>query len=451
MELMQFNTGKVRLYMKKGFALALTLVMMLCMATSAMAVSLELIREDTRKMEWIEGTDLLMVNPEGEFQTGYAYTVDGKQVSDTLMYSSSIFGGKYGYGCVTKAAEGLNHSGLLANDGTMVVPCEYGDVIIHKNWAVGVKLEKWEGEDYDYREFWDGEVHYGIVQADVYTLPEGKKVAQLTRDQYADSAAQDAYINIMDRTGVVTTYDASFAPLGQVRSLYGFTLAETDYAYYTDKDTYLDGIADKNGNKVTAAIYNGSGKVEFVDGYTKVTLAESNLVGFVNEQGVETVPCVYDEVESMFYLPVSAEREGLFEDSFGGYAIMKRDDKIGYVKLATGEETMTFVDEDDVENYGLSLEIEGDDDVVTIVTCAGVKSTYTESQYEDIDALTYTAGRLYRVEKEVDNNSKYGLIDMDGKVLLPCENSYIIKASGSGNYLLVETWDEVYQLYKVTY
>ena len=438
--------------MKKWLTLALALVMALCMVSGAMAASLELIREDSRDLVWLDGTDLLLVKPEGEFHSGSVYNVNGEQVSDKVFSSSAIFGGRFTYGCVTEMGEGLNRSGLMSNDGRLVVPCEYGDVIIFENWAIAVKLEKWDGEDYDYREFWDSEVHYGIVQADVYVLPEGKKVASLAREQYADASAHNDRINIMDRSGAVKTYDANFAVVGDVRNVYSDDLFVFDYSYVTDTETYADFIVDAQGNKITTPIYNGYSEAEFDDGYCVVCSDETDLYGFINTQGVEVVPCAYEEVESMFSLPYVTYRGNTYAKNFGGYAVVSRDDQVAYVSLETGKETTAFIPEDDVEVNGLSFEIEGEDDSVTILTCTGVQNTYTEAQYSDFDVLMNTAGRLYRVAKETeDYHEYYGVIDMEGNELLPCTYSYDIKASGSGNYLLVGTQDEMYRIYKVTY
>ena len=324
-----------------------------------------------------------------------------------------------------QAEDGVNMLGALNAAGEVVVPLAYGDIdFLSEKWAVGVKLEVTDGEDYDYQALF-GDENYIVTAYDVYDLESAAMVGTLTREQMSSIEAHGDYIFVEDHAGEVTMYDAAFSALGTADSLYeaygssdeGVVFLPTGevvapgYRFSGDlgsgllcvsDENYDYGVIDLAGNVIvdfgaydTIYDYDESGyaRVEKDDKYGLIDLA-GNLV----------VPCEYDGFESLSY-------GGRYVYGLNGYACVEKDGKYGYVSLETGEVTCPI-------NYasptiiGLSMIVPDISGELYIIAADG---TTTATSYAEFNEYPGGDGTLL---KAMTAEEKWGLVDWHGNVLV---------------------------------
>ncbi len=314
------------------------------------------------------------------------------------------FDGKYG-NIQTWMADGSG-TGLLADNGDILIPFQYNELqVISEKWAVGITLTEGTEEDYDYYN-WDGD-HFQIASADVYYL-DGENsalVSTLTRDAYGDTRASGDYLNIQDRSGVITTYDPSFTPLRTAEYM-------SDFGDYEESDVLSELLSDSTGY----GVYSFRGNyAEFYDWNT-------SKYGVMDRYGNIIVPAEFDRIDYDM-------DDFAYEN--GGYFSGEKDGQFVYI-TAGGTVTAAFAhSSSDVYCYGMSAQYKGEDGSYTILSGDGVEKSLGTT-YGYLSSISGSKGMFWVGRSD----SSYDLLDWHGNVLLSGSDGYSLSANG--NYLIAQ-------------
>ena len=426
----------------KRIALLLSLMLLLSIASAALGeTAATLVRDNLTDTDWIDGTNLLSVegDPVNNYRAYSMNTLDGTPLTEAIY---ADLDGEKGYVIAVslKSDDLMNADGLLDLTGNVLIPCEYGKIdVLSTEWAVAIKLLESTAENYDYSA-WFSDAKYLIDTVDVYHLPEGNKLATLTRSEYSGARAVNHCINIENRaTGEVTTYDVNFNALGTVKYASSEDFAPADYETYYENRHY--GIKDAEGNVVLeptyATIYSA------YQGAMRVS-ADNDKRGLITQQGDVVIPAEYDDIISTYYLPdVAGETSGYIA---AGYVAMEMDGKLGYVDLNNNVTCEPKYVASNMDVRGASATVA---DPLTgnliMVAADGVESII--EGYDRVYPLSFGSGVFYRV---TDSDYNYGVIDWHGNVVIPCEYKGV-ELSGDGKYALVEVDYHTANLYELTY
>lgn len=361
---------------------------------------------------------------------------------------------------IVQNESGVNAIGLIDRTGRQVMPMAYGDIeILSDCWAVGIKLEVAQGEEYDYMSLF-GQDNYNVATCDFYDLSAGELRGTLTREEYNYAVVVGEYLLVEDRAGALNSYDAQMTPVFtdiQEGSLYSpYARAEGGVINVASGQTLFEGyingyelggglfqvtdenydylLVDAQGNALTAAgAYDAFYEFD-ADGYAKVE--KDDLYGLIDAQGNLVIPCEYDGIESAYI-------GGQSFYSLGGYACVEKDAKYGYVSLETGEVTCPI-------NYaqpmilGASMIVPDISGSLYIIAADGVM---TPTEYVEFYEYAGGDGTLL-VATDAEGNS--GLVDWHGAVLLDFvyDSAYDIDISADGAAVMVDT-DEGSLVYAV--
>ena len=419
--------------MKKALSLLLALALCLCLTCTALAEVTFTSIATMSDGRFIYDSSLIRVQQNDGY---HVLRIDGTDVTGEAY--SSNFTYAYGYVCAALANGGLNSSGVFDEQGNLLVPYQYGVVdILSKDWVVAIKISETSSTDYDYTASSDNTKHFVIDSVDIYNLTKGACVGTLARDGYKD--ADDVYnvINIEDRKGVITSYDADFNALGTVKYSFDDDYATPEYTTYRENGRY--GIKDAAGNIVMEPSYSSIDA--FYGDYATVYNGEK--YGLINTKGELVLPTQFDRIRRNYYGPYD-KKTGSDSYEAAGYFCVLSDGKVGFANMdgevtcepRYSEKIMDLYGASalytDMENNRHLLAADGNDVVV---------------DYKSILGLEGASGMLFKV---YDGNG-YGVIDWHGELVFPCEYDSI-NMSGDGAYLLVrKDYKSSYELFSVDY
>ena len=408
--------------MKKLMAIIVAAILCLTAAGTALADTVETTLTEYAQVEGaklIDGIDLLCV----EQRNGCALAAMDSTLLTDAVYGRGM-GCEHGYITVRANEEGWVN-GLLAADGSAVIPCEYGDIrVLSPYWAAAFKLTEATKDNYDY-ESWTSDDVYLIDTVDIYWLPDAQKAATLNREHYSDAEAYDEVINIEDRaTGVTTCYQKGFIPLGEVRDTYSDDFARK---YTTVSENGQQGLVDPDGSVVFAPAFKYV-YTDVRDGY--FTVSTGDLYGLASVDGTVAVPADYERINTAYYAPPTGSKSPYVVN---GYVCVVKDGKLGYYALGKGESCPPTYAEDNLENAGVSATFTDMAGSLNILAADGVE-TKLDAGYDRVSPMNYGSGLYYAV---TNSDYKRGMIDWHGTVILPCEYD-TVTLSGSGRYLLTQ-------------
>ena len=347
---------------------------------------------------FVPGTNLVRYK---DLNGSYALMdLNGNIVTEAL-YSDYFTSDK---GCVcARLNDDTQKRGLLYPDGSTAVPFLYDDVIVTgDSWATGIILAEGTEEDYDYFGFSGG--YYVIDKAEVYHLADGgsQMAGSLERENYADARGLGDYINIADRTGTITTYDAALNVLRIADSLY-------DFGEYDEDGKVSELIREKTG------CYVGT----FYGSYAKLT-GDDDRRGLTDRYGNVILPVEFDDI---------LEGDAGYE-AYGYFGVSK-DEKFAYVSQG-GQITGSFdVPGSEVTNYGMSAKYLTPEGRTWILSGDGVLTDLGEGG--EPEGLRASRGMFWTAES---TSGKYNLYDWHGNELLTDCDSYSVSANG--NYLIAQ-------------
>lgn len=410
----------------KRFACAmLALCLLLAACGGALAEATLLCELPDVSAQWIENTDLLRFYDGLDTGHNSIAGMDGATLTEPI-YSFQMSGEN---GLIvtikTDEAEGFNCWGALNLSCAEVLPFQYGDIeVLSPDWALGIVLEKTDSDDYDYAAFADDGMNYRIQTVDVYSLAGAGLVATLSREQYVRANVMDGLLYVEDRaTGEATAYDAGFNPVYTgLRSVLDDSQANV-HSYYEDGKY---GLMDAQGNVLLAPTYDSI--YNFDGDYAMVSLDEH--YGLIDRSGNVVVPAEYDSIDQGYRAPYGGDS---YENC--GYFCVEKDGKLGYVTAggAVTCEPKYSVEECDLDNYGVSAAGEIDGKPV-ILAADGRETDLSAAGYSEGDVASNSRGLFYRVENA---EGDYGLIDLYGNELLPCE-FVDMSMSGDGFHVLAQ-------------
>ena len=347
---------------------------------------------------FVSGTNLVCYK---DMNGSYALMdLNGNMVTEALY--SDYFTSDRGYVCA-RLNDNTQKRGLLYSDGSTAVPFLYDDIIVTGDrWATGILLTEGTEEDYDYFGFSGG--YYVIDKADVYHLADGgsQMAGSLDRENYADARGLGDYINIADRTGTVTTYDAGLNFLRAADGLY-------DFGEYDEDGKVSELIREKTG------CYVGS----FYGSYARLT-GDDDRCGLTDRYGNVILPVEFDDII----------RGDSGYEAYGYFGASKNE-KFVYVTQG-GEISGSFdVPASEVTNYGMSALYLTPEGHTCILSGDGVLTDLGEGDGPEV--LRASRGMFWTAESA---SGKYNLYDWHGNELLTDCDSYSVSANG--NYLIAQ-------------
>ena len=416
--------------MKKFLCTLLALALCGALLAGALAEAPVLVSE-LQDADWISGSNLLKIRGKSGYyiadMNGTAIT--GENYGSSISYSNGLFT------AYAVNSEEINSSGALNESGEEVIPFQYGDIkVLNAYWALGVVLSKATSDNYDYTSWFSDDV-YLIETVDVYNLASGTAVASLPRAEFLDADAYGNYINIENRAdNVVTTYDGDFNALGTVRSTYDTDLIPAQ-GLQTFRDNGQTGLMDADGNVVMQPSFYSI--YDFTDeGYAEVYTG--TYYGLIDETGTVIVPAEYEDINRTY-------ASGGSKYNNHGYFCVEKDGKLGYVTAGGVVSCEPTYPESVLDNNGASAtytDLEGKQHIL-----AGDGVDTVLDSYEYMYAADNTSGVFYRVRNA---DSKYGLLDFHGNVVIPCEYTGL-DMSGDGKYVLVDIDYDNSAIYEITY
>lgn len=421
--------------MKKALSLLLALALCLCLTCTALA---EVTLTSVAAMNdayWIAGSSLLRV----ETNNGYhVLRVDGTDLTGEAYGRNLEY--KFGHVIAAHVNAGLNAVGAFDELGNNVIPYAYGVVdILSTDWAVAIKLQEATGDVYDYTSSSDSTKHYIIETADIYNLKKKACVATLARTAFKDADVVGNIINIEDRTtGVITSYDADFNALGTVKYSFSNDYVTPELVTYRENGRY--GLKDAQGNVVMEPSYFSIN--EFYGDYAMVY--DGSKYGLIDRTGKLVVPMQYDSIRRNYYGPYDPKTG---EQSYpaAGYFCVVSDKKVGFVN-SNGEVTCEpKYSEKILDIYGAAALYTDMENQMHLLSADNVD---TIVDYKYFHCMDGSSGLLFKATSE---DSKYGVVDWHGNVVLPCEYTSIY-LSGDGRYLLVlKDYKSMYELFSVDF
>lgn len=404
------------------------------------AVSAETTLTEIRTVQnarWIYNTNLL----KAETPTGYAVqTVDGTMLTEGIYRD---FDCSYGYLIVDENEDGLEYEGVIMQDGTQLIPCDYADIkVLNENWVLAFKLEEATADQYDYESWFSNDTYYKITNVDVYAITDNAAVCvvSLPRENYLDAYAVGEYINIQDRaTSVISSYDRSYTQIATDLSYISTNPVEViDYEIFSENGQ--KGIKDIEGNVILEPSYQYIYDMRY--GYFEVSTGEKE--GLLDEAGNVVVPAEYDYVQTTYYGAYNAKYDTSATYCALGYYTVTLNDKVGFVGSDGQLASEPKYSKDVLSSNGVSgivTDITGD----KILVAADGVETILEG-YDSIYPIDGGCGMYYLVR-----NADYmeGMIDWHGEEVFPCIYDDI-SMSYDGKYLLITEDYSNYVLYEVT-
>ena len=421
--------------MKKSLSLLLALALCLCLTCTALAEVTLTSVATMNDAYWIAGSSLLRV----ETNNGYhVLRVDGTDLTGEAYGRNLEY--KFGHVIAAHVNAGLNAVGAFDELGNNVIPYAYGVVdILSTDWAVAIKLQETTGDVYDYTSSSDSTKHYIIEAVDIYNLKKRACVATLARTAFKDADVVGNIINIEDRTtGVITSYDADFNALGTVKYSFDDDYATPELVTYRENGRY--GLKDAQGNVVMEPSYFSIN--EFYGDYAMVY--DGSKYGLIDRTGKLVVPMQYDSIRRNYYGPYDPKTG---EQSYpaAGYFCVVSDKKVGFVN-SNGEVTCEpKYSEKILDIYGAAALYTDMENQMHLLSADNVD---TIVDYKYFHCMDGSSGLLFKATSE---DSKYGVVDWHGNVVLPCEYTSIY-LSGDGRYLLVlKDYKSMFELFSVDY
>lgn len=195
------------------------------------------------------------------------------------------------------------------------------------------------------------------------------------------------------------------------------------------KEANLYGLIDLNGKKITDTIYEEITNVEYKEGYLKVK--KNGKYGVINSLGKTIIQPKYDEIAS----------DGFYNSnikySASGFILRIKTDngyKYGYANNQGKVLIEPMYDELDRIN-----EIENENDIYLIYANKGKYGLIKNKKQllnENFDEIEYDSNSKMLM---INNNGKYGVINLEGKQILPIEYDSI---SFGGDYINTEKNEE---------
>ncbi len=365
------------------------------------------------------------------------------------------------YDSIMSEAEGFKvtkgeYYGMLAGDGSIVVPVHYGDVqSISDRWKIGIVLKPANSDNYDYQRIGSNfnNVYYLIDCVDFYH--KSKLVGTLSRAEWKYAKAYGDYLLVQDRednyffytpdlqkmdrleivkrkndwgdTSEYYSYDGKIwhQGSGQLAFVPECTLTPDEVQ---QKYMYRNGtVLDLQGNIVCELGNYQSVDLRFVTGSIFPVRDQSLKYGYCDLAGNQIVPCIYDDLETYGFAGIETI----------GYAYAKRDGKAGFVNIRTGEETGFDYSSKVCKGYQGFLTVTDLDGSLIVYTAAAGRLA---GKYQEVFAPYKDASNPLAVVR--DDSGRIGVVNIYGEWIIPLDAGFhekdcrIDQVSDDGTVLL---------------
>ena len=402
--------------------LLIFLAALMLLATSALA---EVKVESTTALDtYISLADATNCYTAGDYRNGY-YVADAQGNELSGRYGDLYirqYGMYYEY-----RSSGLNYKGLLGADGRELTGPDYNDIDYYgDNWALGIVLEVATGEDFDYRDNKDENVHYLLTRADL--LYQGKVIGSLSRQEYKPNYSYVGdtgdYFYVKQTDGSGFYVDKNFTivhvskdfttseftevykkgvfhnPTQQWAFTAGCTLTPDQVSCPVRYIDQTDSLVDLQGNVVKDNLFFDS--VRYAGDY--ILVRRNSLYGIMDLQGNVIVEPKYKEIAYSYGL-----FEGDYQTALTPEGYLHFIDKQGNV-TAKAEYELTS---SDYKGYSYSASFVV---VKNMGKCMVITATAGELPTKYEDYRTAEAGhKVISVQKD----GLWGAIDLDGNTVIP--------------------------------
>lgn len=437
-------------------AAAMMAVVMLLLTPAVSLADVTVTNEVTfeRSITLNKATDTYINRVDGEYAL---YDAEGNKLSDGYSYMSDKEGGLFQE--VYTTYDTVNSYGLLDRDGQMLIPMQYGKIdVLSEKWILGIVLEETEEEPYDYRALFGGGL-FRVLNVDVYF--EGQMIGSLERADFADASvtANGSFLAVrkVDRSGYylnssfertdVSEDDFSYREYDEVYGKGVFHRATGQQAFVDTCTLTPDEVeqsvwyntdgnfVDLQGNVIAAGPEAKYDSVGYYGG-NYLRLRRDGKYGLADLQGNEILAPVYDGM--------GGGVGGVFYES--GYQAVMKDGKLSYIDLE-GNVTVTLdyeMSESDFSGFIYNapfVTFKERSKIVVVTAVAGeLEETYDEAAMprESLKVLAVKQGDLW------------GVIDLEGNVVIPFEYKYQPDISLDGTLVLGNV-DGTYVLRTLSY
>lgn len=440
--------------MRRMISFLLTLVLLTGVMTQALAAVEEKKVVQDAYIYLHEELNVLVVE-EKESDLSYLYRADGTLLCETGFDSVRELEGGFE---VTVYNGTINNSGVVNGAGVMLVPMQYGDVeSLSDRWQLGAVLTEATAENYDYKSFGEETSYYLVDHYDVYF--KGVQVGTLGRLDYHYAYARGDYLYVSNQEGDYTYYDKTMTPSAYVSDyassseyddVYGvgyfhrgsgqqaFVPSCTLTADQVETAFMLVGveIVDLQGNPIGKLENMYESVYDFEGDYARTRI--NGKYGLIHKSGKEILPCEYDEI--------NYGDETFFE---GGYQIVVKDGKVGYVDL-NGQVTCEFKYSQNVVDSLYDMPFNTLTDLDGSIIVLSGKAGELPQRFAEVQ-LSYNSGCPLFVG--VVEEGKTGVFDLDGNAVIPAdgryEDTYDFQISADGTVIVGYDVNRVYSVYTV--
>lgn len=435
----------------------LLLILMLLLGSASAQMTAEKVYE-VNSGEFLKGTGLMAFRNEA-FGLAGIMAPDGTEVVPA-EYLDLRVDNTFGYIAAAKE-DRLNGKGMIDAQGNVLIPFEYGELdVISRDWVMALTLKEATKDHYDYQALFGGygSGYYLIDTRTFYYMPTLKAVGTMPRDGFDSVNGYPGFLVIEDIQGVNTVYDENFQVLGTAeKSYYGYVylkngdnwdvkragdgklLFSTPYQvnqYMAGEELFKVSVQGKNG------LIDLQGNVIVEPKYaTLYGLAGEHIAAKLEQEGkIGLLNSKGEELTDFVYDEVIATyKRGLS----GG---MERVTMVnGYAPVNKGD-MIGFIDETGKETVAPTYpkdSVEISANTLLIAGADGKKTlvaadgTVTELSYPTVTRIyDGMSGRLYAVKNEA---GQVGVVDWHGNLIVPLGDNadYSCKTSLDGSMLMI--------------
>ena len=270
---------------------------------------------------------------------------------------------------------------------------------------------------------------YGVIDVKGNTIIDAEydsvKIPNPTKDLFVCYENDKTEILNANKEKKFTEYE-KIEPI-KLKNVINDLVYEKSVLIYKQDEKY--GLIDFEGNKITEAIYDSIDGVSYREG--ELLVGQNNKLGVINIKGKKIVDIKYDEVKGDNYY---SEETGY---KLSGYIVGIKEETgmlYGYIN-PKGKLILKIK----YNNINRIIDIKEDKDSYLIVAQNGQYGVYKNKkkiincEYQNIE---YDSNNnMFILEK----SKQYGVANIDGKVIIPVENSNI---EVKGIYIYAKSNDE---------
>ena len=238
------------------------------------------------------------------------------------------------------------------------------------------------------------------AEYDEVQIPNSDKAIFIVKSDNSYSALNDKKEKLFSNYGEVSGIDGV--------SVTGEKVYNNTVLKYKENGKY--GLINFDGNKITDAIYDEMQSL--TDKYGEILVKKNGKLGVINVKGVSLVECKYDYIKGDGYVKDSSYKLGGYivgNKVNNGYVYGYLDNKAKDI-INMGQESIYRVTEIDSENNAYLVARENG-------RYALYKGNENLTDYKYIEMFYNNGTETFTVQK----NKSYGLINIEGKVIIPEE------------------------------